>query len=248
LKIAYDTKSYAPKPPPLPPVAPEPENTGFTVFEEEPAATLELSETSRAGKSAMDAKAPGPKDASGRLTRRLVAAGFQGEVRSIITEAYENMSDWLKAAMGGGEDARKAFAAIRRLNKLIQRAQRKIGDLDREDLLRLKRERAEQKQESLRAKQIEQELKRRIEERRMRERRYLQEIRPEKEGQGKPDPGLSPAALQAKITALAATLSQLSAAPPPAPSGGDVSIVSSGGETVPAAAAAVPAAEVAAEA
>jgi hypothetical protein len=196
---------------------------------DEVAATLEFSESSRAEKSAVNQKSPGPTDHSGRLTQRLVAASFQLEVHSIISEAYQNLSDWYKAAMGGGEDSKKAFAAIRRLNRLIQRAQRKIGDLDKEDLLRAERKRAEKQQQEHRAKQIEQDLSRRMHERKQREQRYLRSAG-EQQGVKFPNPYISPAALQAKIAALAESMSQFSASPamPVSASGGAGDVGGSG--------------------
>ncbi|MCL2002885.1 MAG: hypothetical protein FWG72_02640 [Oscillospiraceae bacterium] len=242
MKIAYDTRSVVAQAQyTVPPPVPEAAEAGFPAPFEEPAATLELS---RPEAGAKDAKTPGPKDASSRLTRRLVAAAFQGEVRSIISEAYENLSEWIKAAMSGDE---KAMAAIRRLNKLIHRANRKIGDLDREDVLRLKQRQAEKRQQDFRAGQIERELHRRIQERKLRERRYLNDRQNDEEKQGPAVPESSPAALQAKIHALAAALAQLTAAPLPAPA--DSGAVDGGyaAEAAPAVIAPVETAELPAE-
>jgi hypothetical protein len=211
--------------PPPEPVTAEPNTAALF---EEPAATLELSRASAEGDGAGSS---GLKDKSGALTRRLVAAGFQGEVRVIITEAYDNLSEWLKAAMSGGKEAGKAFAAIRRLNRLIQRSQRKIGDLDKEDMIRQKQARAEQKQQEMRVKQLKVELYRRAEERKMREKRYLRDAgEPAGNQRENASPDLSPAALQAKINALAAAMAQLTAPPPPA--GGEAVAAESGGDIV----------------
>lgn len=220
MKVAYEARSYLPNNTPPPSAQETAEREPFAPFEEL-AATLELSKAAREEKE-MAANPGGPSDKSGKLTRRLVTAAFQGEVQAIISEAYENLTEWLKAAMAGGEDAGKAFAAIRRLNRLIRRCQRKIGDLDKEDALRLKQARAEQKQQELRAKQIEQELRRRIYERKQREQRYLRDTREENR---KPfGPQQSPAALQAKIAAIAQTLAQFTAPPPPAAAGSDLAL------------------------
>jgi hypothetical protein len=227
VKIAYDTKSYAQNalvPPPPGTAAAEP---NIAALFDEPAAILELSnlkpEADNAGSS-------GIKDKSGALTRRLVAAGFQGEVRVIISEAYENLSEWIKAAMAGGKEAKNAFAAIRRLNRLIRRSQRKIGDLDKEDLLRQKQARAEKQQQEMRVKQLKVELYRRVEERKTREKRYLIDAaEPAGNRQKNTSPDLSPAALQAKINALAAAMAQLTA-PPPATAGGETAAAGTGGE------------------
>jgi hypothetical protein len=197
------------------------------LFEEEPAVTLELSKAAR-GEEAMTAGSTGPSDKSGDLTRRLVVAAYQGEVQAILSEAYENLSDWIKAAMSGGEDVGKAFAAIRRLNRLIQRCQRKVRDLDKEDVLRLKQARAEQKQEQLRAKQIEQELTKRIQERKKRERTYLRDTGEQGRDEKIPGMGLTPNQLKAQIAAVAAALAQFSAPPPPVTAGSDMSF--GGGE------------------
>jgi hypothetical protein len=200
---------------------------GRSIFAE-PAATLEISGAARADEMASP-EDKGPGDKSGKLTRRLVTASFQGEVQAIISEAYENLSDWIKAAMSGGENTGKAFAAIRRLNRLIQRCMRKIGDLDKEDVLRQKQVRAEKKQEQLRAKQIQAELNKRLYERRKREQGYLRDAR-EMDGVEKiPGMGLTPAQLQAQLSAAAQALAQLSAPPPPAPAGGEASFAGFGG-------------------
>lgn len=260
MKVAYDTRFCTPRAAAPPPSAVTADaRDDAPALWEEPAATLELSwDAARAkgekdpfrerfdltkktdkAKEASAQKSPGPQDVSGMLTRRLVASGSQGEVRAIIAEAYQSLSDWLTAAMGGGPDANKAWGVIKRLNKLIRRAQRKVSDLTKEDMLRVKQKRAEKERQHLHAKQIRQELYRRIQERKLREKRYLRDAHPHKEQKGG-GPDLSPAALQEKINALATGLSQLTSPPPAAaaPDGG-------GGE---AASAEPPGTEAAAEA
>ena len=167
------------------------------------AAILERSR--KDAEDAVKSKASGPTDHSGRLTRQLVAAQFQSEVYSIITEAHKNLADWLRAAAGGDG---KAMAVIKRLNKLIRRASRKVGDLNKEDLVRQKRQRAERKEQENIAQQLRAELRRKTEERKKREKGYLRDeqrigtIQPHF-----PKP-MSPAELEAKILALSAAMDQ----------------------------------------
>jgi hypothetical protein len=144
----------------------------------------------------------GPSDISGSLTSRLVAAQHQDSVRLVISEAYKSLGEWMKIAMGGGKEAEKAFAVIKRLNKVIRRASRKIADLNKEDVVRSKQKRAERKNEEPEARRLKAELRRRLGERKQRETRYLADAH------NKPPnttPGLKPlslAELQAKIAAL----------------------------------------------
>jgi hypothetical protein len=108
-------------------------------------------------------------DRSGALTRRMVASRHQGEVYAIISEAHKNLSEWLEASIGGDANA---YAVIRRLRRLIMRASRKVSDLNREDLLRSRQRSAERKEQEFEAERLRNELKRRISERRGRERGY----------------------------------------------------------------------------
>ncbi len=150
------------------------------------------------------------EDNSGTLTRRLVAAISQEEVLSVISEAFKNMSAVrMAAAMGEGKDAKKAFAIIKRLNKLIARAQRKMKDLGKEAMLLQKRQRAEKRKQEFFAKQIREELERHIRERKQREKTYLRDARPlREEAQSGPEP-MTRAELEAKVMALSQSMAQI---------------------------------------
>ena len=115
----------------------------------------------------------GVKDESGRLTRLLVAAKTQEEVRYVLSEAYNNLSKCLLAAAGGDK---KAAAIVRRLKKLIIRANRKIRDLNREDGIKQNQKRAEKKMQEELARGFRAELKRAETERKLREQKYQTEI------------------------------------------------------------------------
>jgi hypothetical protein len=197
-----DMQNYNVFTPPIEELLPPPAKTAASDPNSDLAAILERSE--RAAQNKLD----GPVDISGALTSRLVLAQRQDNVRLIISEAYKSLGEWLKAAVDG-ENAEQAFNVIRRLNRLIRRAIRKIADLNKEDLLRVEHKRAEKKAQEIEAKKIEAELKRRMAERKQRENGYL------RGGNNKmgispnfPNP-LSLSELQAKIQALAAEMTTL---------------------------------------
>jgi hypothetical protein len=180
---------------------------------------------------------PGPIDNSGRLTQRLVNANKQDEVRMILSEAYQSLGEWRMEMMGGNPATlRKALAAIKRLNKLIRRAQRKIADLNKEDGLRAKQKRAEKQRQEFRVKEIKADLYRKMAERKKREKGYLRDAY-FRDDNGPRLPGaLSPAALEAKMLALADAMAAATAPAPAAaeaiaPEAGTGTVSSGGGET-----------------
>ena len=250
MKVAYDARSVT-----LPvyesakPAAPVCQPPGMAALFDEEAATLELSENaarpwekqdwkwkydvkeaSRSSQQAAARRLMGPRDDSGRLTRRLVSSSSQDEVRSLVSEAYHNLSELYQSAMGGGPESAKAWAAIKRLNKLIKRAYRKISDLNREDTLRVRKRRAEKRQEEARAKQIKTELCRRIQERKTREKGYLRDAERKNELERQIGPDLSPAALEAKFLALADSMAQVTAPPPVSAAAESAGCADMGGE------------------
>ena len=152
------------------------------------------------------------EDNSGTLTRRLVSAISAEEVLSVISDAYKNLSAVrMAAASGEGEEAKKAYAIIKRLNKLISRAQRKMKDLGKEAMLLQKKQRAEKREQEFLAKQIREELERHIRERKQREKTYLRDARPLQE-EDYAQTGIEPmsrAELEAKVMALAQSMAQI---------------------------------------
>ncbi|MCL2082797.1 MAG: hypothetical protein FWH04_06155 [Oscillospiraceae bacterium] len=153
-------------------------------------------------------------DKSGALTRRLVSAKYQGEIRAILSEAFENLSDLITAAMSDDPaQSRAALAAIRRINKLISRSQRKISDLNQEDMTSQRQKNAEKKELEQLAKEIEAELKRKIIERKRREKMYLKDAKDSKEEPLGPITRLSRAEIEAQVQALALAKAQLQMMP-----------------------------------
>ena len=148
----------------------------------------------------------GPKDETQRLTRALVAAKTRMEVQNVLSEVYKNLFPWQMAAAKGDE---KAAAVVRKLNKLISRSNRKIRDLNKEDSIRLRKERAEKKEQKHLEEKARLELKRAEQERKQREKKYLHE--PETGNHKSPGiPGPSLAVTEAKIRALAQQMAQIS--------------------------------------
>ncbi|MDR2908896.1 MAG: hypothetical protein LBU86_03325 [Oscillospiraceae bacterium] len=122
------------------------------------------------------AQADRPGDPSGQLTRRLVAAGGQVEARQIAAEAGSSIAKLrLYAAIVKGEEADKAMAAVRRLEKLLTRVSRKIRDLDGEDIVKVRKIKAEKERRERRAEQLKQELSKKRLMRMIREHGYLRE-------------------------------------------------------------------------
>jgi len=117
-----------------------------------------------------------PQDGSSKLTKRLVAALGQFEVRQVISSANKNlMSLRMIAAAGNGEDAKLARSYIKKLEKLINRASRKLEDLNKEDILKFQQARANQQKQKQRVEEIKAELRKKQHTRMARENGYLLE-------------------------------------------------------------------------
>lgn len=118
------------------------------------------------------------QDNSASLTRRLVAANSMLSIQMIIADAFKDLGS-LRLAAAMAEDssiAEKANQIIRRLERLVRRGNRKITDLNKEDALQRKMDRAEKDEQMQRAREIEAELRRQILNRRRRENGYLDEL------------------------------------------------------------------------
>jgi hypothetical protein len=116
-------------------------------------------------------------DSSAILTRRLVAASSQFEVRQIMMEASRELVALRKAMLeGDSATIEMANASIKKLERVLARSIRKIMDLDDEDALRRKQERALHEGDVLRVKELTEEMQRRVFERRRREQGYLREL------------------------------------------------------------------------
>ena len=145
-------------------------------------------------------------DPTGRLTKRLVAANSRIVVQTILAEAYKSMGDIIQAAASGDKNA---INVLRRLNKLIRRATRKFRELGNEEEIRQKKDRAQKKEIEELARQLELELKRKVAERKRREKKYLKDVKSENKNEGPLIPGApSGAAQAAQIKAMARQAAQ----------------------------------------
>ena|GEM_PF-4417906 len=96
-------------------------------------------------KSSPQAKAQsGLKDNSGRLSARLSSAQTQFDVRWVIAEAYGELLSLNIAASGNNDAAKLARAYIKRIQSLLNNADRKLSDLGAEE--RIMRQRAVEQQ------------------------------------------------------------------------------------------------------
>ena len=163
------------------------------------------------------------EDESRKLTRRLVAAKTTLEVQDVLSAAHKNKMDLHMAAAQGDK---RAAAIIRRLNRLISRGNRKVRDLNKEQIMLIKQQQAEAKAKEQIAKKLRDELKRTQIERTNRERRYLRDRLEDDEENSPMISGASQAATEAKIMALAQAMASLSSVI----SGGDMSFSDSGAE------------------
>lgn len=152
-------------------------------------------------------------DNSSQLIRRLVAAISQFEVRQVVSEASKNLVElYMAAATGDADTAKAARAIIRKLEKTIKRGYRKMADLGKEENMKLKQIRAEQKKERQRAKEIGKELREHIRKRKIREKRYLNERDDENKNGEKYMNGTLDAATEAQIAIQAQMQAAMEAA------------------------------------
>lgn len=124
--------------------------------------------------SAFETRTSKPQDNSSELTKRLVAAAGQFEVRQITAEANTSLVKLrMYAGISTGKDKEIAEAYIKRLEKLLSRADRKIKDLNNEDIMKLEQARAKKKNQQKRAEEIKAELRKQKVLRKQREQNYL---------------------------------------------------------------------------
>lgn len=115
-----------------------------------------------------------PQDSAPQLTQRLVGACTQFDVRTILSDVNKQLvSLRIIASIGKGGDAMLAAAYVKKLEKLAGRARKKIQDLDKEDMLRLRKAKAERKKQRQRAEEIKEELRKKQMLRYMKEKSYL---------------------------------------------------------------------------
>lgn len=117
-----------------------------------------------------------PSDSSSQLTKRLVNAVGDFEVRMVMSQASSSMINLrIIAALGEPEDKEKAKAILAKLEKLIGRAQKKLRDLSNESALQRQKVKSEQKKQTRRTEEIKEELRSRQRVRMARENGYLLE-------------------------------------------------------------------------
>ncbi len=110
------------------------------------------------------------------LYRKLAQSGTKANVQSVVSEAYNNMGALrLVTCFGDDKERAKAYKAIRSLEKLMVRSRQKIRSLDQETLLKLRKRRAQKKQQEEKVRQIQQELKKKQTQRKLRDRRIVRE-------------------------------------------------------------------------
>lgn len=153
------------------------EKKKFFGLEEEEAMGLfaRLQAQTKVAENTFDASTSKPKDTASRLTRRLVVAMGQFEVRQVIAEAQTDLIKLRIMAAGSGEDAKKAKAYVKKLEKLVNRAYSKITDLDKEDGLKVEKARAQRKKQEKLAEEIKKKLRKEQIVRRSKENGYLLE-------------------------------------------------------------------------
>lgn len=117
-----------------------------------------------------------PQDSSARLTRRLVGATMEMEVRNVMVEAGQALTK-LQIASATCEkgDKAKIEAMIRRIKKVLDRGGQKIKDLGNEQVLQARQKNAKAARQEARAEKLKDELRRRQAKRRDKEQGYLRE-------------------------------------------------------------------------
>jgi len=192
-------------------------------------------DASKARAAAAGGKKMPLQDNVATLTRRLVAAKVTFTVQQIISEASKDIGSLRLAAMGNDNEAATARRIIRKLERLMRRCSTKVTNLNNEDNMRRKRDKAERESKVQRAKQIESELRQKILRRKNRESGYIRELNREsamealeKTGKSQNTQGKLDAATEAKIAAqaMAMAASQTSAG-----SGGSGDAAASGGHS-----------------
>lgn len=107
---------------------------------------------------------------------KLASAGSKSSVRGVMGEARRNISSLKMAASFGDTDERaKARAAIRSYETLLMRGNRKIRRLNEEELVRLRKKRAEQKEQKEKALALKMEINRQKTKRRSADRMLVEE-------------------------------------------------------------------------
>lgn len=110
------------------------------------------------------------------LYRKLAGSDSKALIQSVMGEAYQNMAALrMISCFGEDQERAKAQKAIRSLEKLMIRSRQKIRHVDQETLLKLRKRRAQKKQEEAKVRLLQQELKKKQSLRRHRDRKIISE-------------------------------------------------------------------------
>ena len=106
----------------------------------------------------------------------MARAGSKGEVKKVLSDVHRSINNLRLAAVYGDEKERmKARRAMRSLQKLLARGSRKIRKLDQEEILNVRRKKAERNRKEKKVRQITLELKKRRSSRKGADYRLIQE-------------------------------------------------------------------------
>lgn len=119
-----------------------------------------------------------PEDNSAYLTRRLVSSKKQIDLTDVKSQIAKSIASLrMTASMGDKDQSAKARAIIKKLEKLMRRCHRKVQDLNKSDLLKLRQKQAAKNLQQALEQEIKAELERHEKKRKLREQRYLNESR-----------------------------------------------------------------------
>ena len=155
------------------------------------------------------------EDETARLTKELVNAFAEMDVRMVVSKANKSMMSLrIAAAMGDAQTKKKAEALLAKMSKLMDRAFTKIKDLREETELAFREKCARKTRQRERADEIKAELRQKERMRREKEQKYLRESESEsghadqmlraQEAFATPDAAMSDAAIAAQAEAQAA--------------------------------------------
>lgn len=158
------------------------DNVGGSAESEVLAEAEKLTEALRSG-SKQDANNAGagefkvsctiPDDTTGQLASMLARAETQMDVQQVSSKAMRALNALkMSAVFAEGDDAKKAAARIRRMEKLMNRISKKQQQLNKEESMELQRRSAQKRKEMQREQELSRELNNRRTKRRRDERNY----------------------------------------------------------------------------
>ncbi len=145
-----------------------------------------------------------PDDSTGQLASELANSETKMNVLHVSSKAMRALANLKMAyALSEGKDQEKIALMIRRMQKLTKQIQKKMKNLTKEELLELRRKRAEERQELEKELEIRKEISRRKKKRRREEHNYAAKEMNEDRKE----------AMQETIDAMAASMGGVSSAP-----------------------------------